>query len=40
MKKINVISFNYLKKKPKFDFIRLEQILEYIEDFDYIFKNF
>ena len=41
MKKINVISFNYLKKKkPKFDFVRLEQVLEHIEDFDYIFKNF
>jgi len=41
MKKINVISFDYLKKKKtKFDFIRLEQVLEHIENFDYVFKNF
>lgn len=39
MKKINVINFNDLKKKTKFDFIRLEQVLEHIDNFDHVFKN-
>jgi len=39
MKKISVFNFNDLKKKAKFDFIRLEQVLEHIDNFDYVFKN-
>ena len=39
IKKINVINFKDIKKKYKFDLIRLEQVLEHIDNFNQIVRD-